>query len=453
MLKDIKNIHFIGINGAGMTPLAIHSSRLGYKVSGSDLLSDNFPQLEKHGISLKQGHGDIPVGTDMVVYSAAVKETNSEYADAKKKNIPLLKRAEFIGLLTKDSGAILVSGSHGKSSTCVMLADIMYNSKFHTSALIGAKAISVDSNYFAGDVDNIILEADEYDRSFLKFYPNDLIILNIDDDHMDIYGDMEGLKDAFSELVSKLNEKSVLVYNGDCENVCDVISKIDINSYSFGSSEGCDYRLKNLYSDGFKSRMIFEIKGRETAEIEFSGTGEFNALNMLSVCAMVLEKGITIDSLKELVKKYQGLKRRQEVILKNDKYTLVDDYAHHPTEVEQSVSSIKSAISGRLIVMFQPHLFSRTLFHKEGFAESFKSADLIYISQIYPAREEPMEGVTSQLIYDEMASSEKIKTKVFDNFDELYESLKSEIKTGDTIVSMGAGEINKLLYKFKKELE
>jgi UDP-N-acetylmuramate--alanine ligase len=240
-------IHFIGIGGAGMLPLAIHSKLKGHRVSGSDLSSENFHILRNEGISPEKGHGQVEPGVELVVYSSAVKEDNPEFVSAKKQNIPIIKRAEFLGLITKESHAVLVSGSHGKSTTCTMLADMLNNYPgINATALVGAETVSMNSNYYKGRGDHIILEADEYDRSFLKLYPSDLIILNIDDDHMDIYGDMDGLKNCFRELISKLSENSILIFNGDDEAAAETAENFSRNKVSFGIINKCDYTAENI---------------------------------------------------------------------------------------------------------------------------------------------------------------------------------------------------------------
>jgi len=232
MIDNYKNIHFIGIGGAGMMPLAIHCRKLGMAVTGSDLRENSFPQLRKAGIFPVCGHNPLPEGLDLVIYSAAVKEDNCELKEARKSDLVCMKRAEFLGLLTKDSEAILVAGSHGKSTTSVMLSDVMHNHpSFRASALIGAESISVGSNYYDGETKyfiveadeydrsfHFIVEADEYDRSFLKMYPSDLIVLNIDNDHLDIYGNIEGVIAAFRELCLNIDNDHLDIY-GDIEGV------------------------------------------------------------------------------------------------------------------------------------------------------------------------------------------------------------------------------------------
>lgn len=453
-LKQNMKIHFIGIGGAGMLPLAIHSKSIGFRVSGSDLSDENFHILTCEGIYPEKGHGKLESDVDLVVFSSAVKEDNAEFISAKKMNIPLVKRAEFLGLITKDSHAVLISGSHGKSTTSAMLADMINNDgKINATALVGAETVSRNSNYYKGSGDYIILEADEYDRSFLKLYPTDLIILNIDDDHMDIYGSMEGLKSGFCELISKLNDNSILLYNGDDEATVQTVKSSGRKSISFGIKDKCVYQAQNFEFRDFNTEFDLMKDGNKVTRLKYYYSGIHNVYNMLASASLMCEYGIEGQRISELAVNFRGVKRRQEIIFRNSDYILVDDYGHHPSEVKSSISNLRLNHKGRIVVMFQPHLYSRTKYHSRGFAESFHEADVVLISQIYPAREKFDPSISSKNIYLDMNESEKKKTTVFDNFDDIYHVIKRDILPGDLIVSMGAGEINKILYRVKKELE
>jgi UDP-N-acetylmuramate--alanine ligase len=453
-LKENMKIHFIGIGGAGMLPLAIHSKAAGYRITGSDLSDENFSILKNEGIFPEKGHGAVEHDVDLVVYSSAVKEDNAEYISAKKLNIPLIKRAEFLGLLTKESHAVLVSGSHGKSTTSTMLADMLNNDgQINATALVGAETVGRNSNYYKGSGDHIILEADEYDRSFLKLYPTDLIILNIDDDHMDIYGDLEGLKNGFGELISKLKDNSILLYNGDDEAAVQTVNSYAKKKISFGIKNPCVYQAQNIEFKDFNTEFDLVKNGVMIAKLKYFYSGIHNVYNMLAAASLLSEYGIQGEKIAGLAMKFRGVKRRQEIIYRDKNYILMDDYGHHPSEVRNSLENMRMNHSGRIVVMFQPHLYSRTKYHSKGFAESFQKADIVMISQIYPAREKFDPSISSKNIYLDMNETEKKKTTVFDSFDDIYHVIRRDMLPGDLIVSMGAGEINKILYRLKKELE
>jgi UDP-N-acetylmuramate--alanine ligase len=454
MIENVKNIHFIGIGGAGMIPLALHSKKLGFNVTGSDLSSDNFAQLTASGIFPEKGHGTVPEETDLVVYSAAVKEENPELKDALSKNIRAVKRAVFLGEITKNAHCVLVSGSHGKSTTTVMLGDMLNGFEpYDSSVLAGGESAGRNSSYYNGSTSHIVIEADEYDRSFLKLYPNDLIILNIDDDHMDVYGTVEGLKAGFSELVAKLSENSILIYNKDDKDASEVAEKSTARKAWFGINDRSGYNARNLIFQNFTTGFDLFRNDICLCRIKYGYSGEHNVYNMLSVLSLLCEYGIKTDLLPSLALKFKGIRRRSEIIYKESGYILIDDYAHHPTEIKNSLKNIRANHTGRIIAMFQPHLFSRTKYHSADFAKSFDDADIVYISQIYPAREKAVPEISSLMIYDLMDENSKAKTTVTENFEPVYKSVKEKMREGDLIVSIGAGEINRILYKIKADLE
>jgi len=422
-------------------------------VTGSDLRENSFSQLRKAGICPVCGHDVLPDDLDLVIYSAAVKEDNRELKEARESGIICMKRARFLGFLTKDTETILVAGSHGKSTTSVMLSDVMHNHpSFKSSALIGAESISIGSNYYDGETKHFIVEADEYDRSFLEMYPSDLIVLNIDNDHLDIYGDIKGVIAAFRELCQKLDGNSLLVYNGDDKNVLKAVDSLSCVRVSFGMGEACKYRAVNVCFQNFTTSFDLLIDNEYVSQIKFRGTGFHYLYNLLSVLAMSLEKGITVTEFKDLILNFKGLKRRQEVIYEDENYCLIDDYAHHSTEIKRSLESIRENCNGRIVVIFQPHLYSRTKHQYKDFAESFENADLVLISHIYPAREAYDPKISSSMIWQAMTDKNREKTKIFADFDSLYKTLLDTIKPGDVLVSLGAGEINELLYRYRDEI-
>ncbi|MCK4979717.1 MAG: UDP-N-acetylmuramate--L-alanine ligase [Candidatus Delongbacteria bacterium] len=448
-----KIIHFIGIGGAGMMPLAIHCKKIGYDVVGSDLLSDSFNILNNAGIYPILGHTSDLEDVDIVIYSSAVRSDNHEYKIAVEKKLQIYKRAEFLGEITKASNSILISGSHGKSTTSVMLADMLYKDPdLDISAIIGAESVRLNSNYYEGDDKYLIVEADEYDKSFLKMYPKDLIVLNIDNDHLDIYGDINGLIQGFKELISKLNEDSLLIYSMDDVNVLSAIEGSKAKLIGVGLNNTSEYKAINIVYSNFTTEFDLVHYNKYLAKIKYIYSGKHNVYNMLSCLALLHEYGFSGKELKEMAMKFKGLKRRQEIIYKDENFTLMDDYAHHPAEVISSLADFRENHKGRIIVMFQPHLFSRTKQHLNEFAKCFKKADKILISQIYPAREKVDPTVTSKMIYDLMDEEDKNRTEVYQSFEEIYKRVLEIKQSGDLIVSMGAGEINKVIYKLKSNL-
>jgi UDP-N-acetylmuramate--alanine ligase len=452
-LRKNMKLHFTGIGGAGMLPLAVHAATMGFRITGSDLSGENFHILEKAGIHPQKGHGSVSPDTGLVVYSAAVAADNPELISAKTQNIPAIKRAEFLDMVTRDRHSVLVSGSHGKSTVTAMLADMMSGDEFKAAAIVGAETVAAGSNYYPGTGDHIVIEADEYDRSFLRLHPTDLIILNIDDDHMDIYGDITGLKAAFSELASRLKNGSFLVYNADDINTAETVAECGSKKIGFGMKMKSDYTAQNIKFEDFNTSFDLIGRGKIICTVRYIYSGMYNVYNMLAAAALLSEYGISGKKIAELALRFKGVKRRMEIIFRNENFILIDDYGHHPSEIRSSLENVRDNAGGRIIVLFQPHLFSRTKYHLQGFADSFRNADLVLISQIYPAREKYDPSVASSDIFCHMDEAGKEKTKVFDNFESLYRELEKTALPGDVIVSMGAGEINKVLYKFKKAVE
>lgn len=447
------NIHFIGIGGAGMIPLAIHAKKLGNKVTGSDAVDENFAQLKRAGINPTKGHMTVPSGTELVVYSAAVTVENPELAHALGAGLTVMKRAQFLGEVTKEMHPILVSGSHGKSTTSVMLADMLNGlDTYNSPAIIGGEAVRKNSNYYEGSGDHIILEADEYDRSFLKLYPDDLIILNIDNDHMDIYGDMDGLKSCFSELAGKLSGGSFLVFNSDDENTVSVAEKAPGRKIPFGINNRTGYNAREIEFSGRGTEFKLFYRDEFISEVKFCYFGIHNVYNMLAALSLVSAYGLKKEKIRDLAGRFMGIKRRMENIYSDDDYILIDDYAHHPTEIKNILSAARKSHKGRIIAMFQPHLYSRTKYHAKDFARSFADASKVLISQIYPAREKHDPTVSSSMILENMSETESSKTEVFSNFTDLFGKLTVTVRPGDMVIAIGAGEINKLLYKLRDRI-
>ncbi len=437
-----------------MIPLALFAKSKGAHVTGSDLNAENFSALYKEGVYPVKGHGKVPEDTDILVYSSAVRENNPELIDATGKNIRTVKRAVFLGEITKDMHSVLISGSHGKSTTSVMLADMLNRIEpYNSYAVIGAPSVSTGSGYYKGEGDHIVIEADEYDRSFLELYPKDLIILNIDNDHMDIYGTVENLKNNFSILTQKLSERSVLVYNQDDDNVTEIAQNVKCRKMPYGINNKTGIWANNIVcSKGITNIEVF-CSDRFFTNLQFCSSGIHNTYNMLAAAALLYGYGLNPETVKRAAESFRGIKRRMEVVYNRNGYLLIDDYAHHPTEIKSILSAVKNDYRGRIIALFQPHLFSRTLNHCEEFASSFNDADIVMISHIYPARETDDGSVKSSVIKDKMNRAESKKTSVYENFDDLFEMLEDTAVKGDIIVALGAGEVNKVLYRFKEKLE
>ena len=446
-LKELKNIHFTGVGGNGMIPLALHCKTIGLDVKGSDISDLQFSYLIENGITPKLGHSGVEEDTDLLVYSAAVKGDNQDLISAEQYGIPTMKRAKLLGEFTKSSFSIVVAGSHGKSTTSVMLSDLLHKSGF--SSITGACSSSQNSYYYSGDSDKLIVEGDEYDRSFLNFYPNHLIALNIDNDHMDIYETLDNLKSSFLELIGRLPEDGVVYCNLDDEGICSIIDKVERKIIGFSIYGKGENQMVNYHqsSDGVKFDLI--LNGKLYKDFKTFTFGEYNFSNLLSAIVCAYNNGVSVDEIRERLLLYKGVKRRFELVM-DDQYRFIDDYAHHPTEMVSFLENFKDS-KGSTIAIFQPHLYSRTKEHYREFAKSFINCSKIFLAPIYGARE-VSDGTNSMIIYDAMDEKSRNKTEVFDSLEDIKQKLKEVLTPGDTVLTIGAGVAFKVIKELKEEL-
>ena len=456
MLSKSKNIHFIGIGGIGMSGIAQLLLSMNFDITGSDIIeSDRINNLRDLGLDIYIGHSRNNIKTpDLIVYSSAIKLDNVEIIEAKKKSIPIIRRAEMLGELLKlKKISIAVSGTHGKTTTSSMLGAILIEAEFNPTLVIGGIVNSFGSNSVSGIGDIIVVEADEFDRSFLSLNPSMNIINNLELDHIDCYKDIEETKDAFISFANMLPIYGLSALNIDDENILDIIKKIKRPYKTFGLNKNADICAKNIRYDKFNSIYELHKNKNKLKRIKLNVPGKHNIQNSLAAIVIALELNINIDIIKKGLLKYNGVKRRLEITHKTKQGSiLIDDYAHHPTEVKASLLAIKNSYSNRIITIFQPHLFSRTLnFYKE-FAEALYISDIVFIMNIYPAREKPIKNVTSQLIVDCLKNKGHNKIYSNINMEDLYHEIKKITEIGDIIITMGAGDITKQNEILKKSL-
>lgn len=450
-LQQIKNIHMIGIGGIGMSAIAKILKQKGYFVSGSDAnKSDNTKQLEKLGIKITIGHSDKNInGQDVVVYSSAITKTNPEIIEAKKQNIPIIRRAEFLGKLLKLwSYSVGISGTHGKTTTSSIASIVFIEADLDPTFIIGGILRNVNTNSILGNGKYIIYEADEYDRTFLALPPTYSIITNIEMDHSDIYSDIEDMKMSFLKYANSTSKEGFVVLDIDDKNIKNIIPKIKTQIISYGFDKKADYQI--AFSEAQEKYSIFKIyyKNKLLDTFKLNALGIHNIKNATGIIALSHQLKIPIDKIKNGLIKYEGVKRRFEIKYKINNTIFIDDYAHHPSELKATLESARSANpQKRIIAIFQPHLYSRTLdFYKE-FGKSLLVADVIVITDIYPAREKPIKGVTSELIANIAIKAGHKSVHYIPNKIKLEKEIPSIIKENDLVISLGAGDINKSLDK------
>ena len=454
MLSKSKKIHFIGIGGIGMSGIAQLLSSMNFDISGSDIIeSDRINILRNLGVNISIGHKSNNIQSpDLIVYSSAINLNNTEIIEAKKKFIPIIRRAEMLGELLKlKKISIAVSGTHGKTTASSMLGAILIEARLNPTLVIGGIVNSFGSNSVSGMGDIIVVEADEFDHSFLSLNPSMNIINNLELDHIDCYKDINETKKAFISFANMLPIYGLSALNIDDINIQNIIKKIKRPYKTFGLKKNADVSAQNIVYTKFNSIFQIYINQKKSKKIKLNVPGKHNVQNSLAAIVIAIELNIDIDIIRKGLLKYNGVKRRLEITHRTEEGSiLIDDYAHHPTEVEASLKAIKNSHNNRIITVFQPHLFSRTLnFYKE-FSESLSISDVVVIMDIYPAREKSIKGVTSRLIFD--CLKQKGHKNIYFNIksEDLIQKIKKITLKGDIVITMGAGDItkqNKLLKK------
>ena len=444
-------VHFIGIGGAGMSGLAEILVARGVRVSGSDLAaSDKTAQLKKLGVHIFIGHDakHLAKAVDTVVYSSAIAVTNPEFTEASNRGIPLIRRAEFLGTLTQDLKTIAVAGTHGKTTTTSMIAHILIEAGLDPLVSVGASVKELQGkNARPGNGTVAIVEADEYDRSFLALKPYIAVVTTLEAEHLDIYKDLEDLQQTFVQFANNTNEHHQLGYavvNIDEPAVRSILSKFTQRLVSFGiRSPEAKYRAIGVEVNGFRTTADI-LRGNEPiGKLTLNIAGEHNVKNALAAIAVVEILAIPFDLTLRALATFKGAERRLDVVGEKQGVLVIDDYAHHPTEVRATLSTLKAGFPRRrIIAAFQPHTFTRTRDFAEEFGRVFAEySDELYLLDIYPARERPIKGITSALILDAAKELGMRKAVYVPNLEVLPKVLTTNRRNGDIIITMGAGSI------------
>ena len=453
-MGTVRRVHMVGIGGIGMSSIAEVLIRRGFTLSGSDLRkSDVTARLEELGAVVHEGHAAEHVqDADVVVYSSAVKkpEDNPETAEALRRLIPIIKRSEMLGELMRAKRGVGIAGTHGKTTTTTMTGLVAQHAGLDPTIIVGGKVAVFGSNAVAGGGEIIVVEADEYDRTFLKLAPILAVVTNIEADHLDIYKDLEDIKDAFVQFANSVPFFGAAILCLDDENVRSVLGRIHRPIRTYGTSRQASLRAENIEQVAAITKFdVFEGTER-LGGVTLHAPGLHNVRNALAAVAVGLELGVDFETIADGVAQYQGVERRfqikGEATVERDGQAgtvlLVDDYAHHPTEVEATLTAAARGWADRRIVaVFQPHLYSRTQDLADEFARAFYDADVLVVTDVFPAREQPIPGVTGEMISD--------RARQFGHRDVHYVADKAELPTylrglaqpGDLVLTMGAGDV------------
>ena len=446
-LKDIKRIYFIGIGGIGMSALARYFRFHGRTVSGYDRTATALTrQLEDEGIPVhyEDDPAAAPKDADLVVYTPAVPKDHQEWLYYKEHGYPLLKRSEVLGMITSSSFNICVAGTHGKTTVSTMIAHILRHTGYGCNAFLGGISVNYNSNFWSDQRNVCVVEADEYDRSFLKLSPDIAVITAMDADHLDIYGTAAAVHEAFVQFSGRLKTGGLLLNKKGLDLKGDP-------QWTYGLDGGADFFASDIKID--QGDYLFNVQTRDwqLKNVVLTMGGRHNVENATAAIAVAHRLGIAGDAVIAAVAAFRGVKRRFEYIVKKPNRVFIDDYAHHPEELRALITGAKELFGGmKCTIIFQPHLFSRTRDFVDGFAASLDLADEVFLLPIYPARELPIEGVTSRLIAEKMTPGKAI---VVDK-QEILTIIKDKVTKDDLklLITAGAGDIDTLVQPIRKIL-
>ena len=452
MQRKIRKIHFVGIGGIGMSGIAEVLLNLGYVITGSDLSpSDITQRLALLGAVIFQGHEASHIGeVDVVVISTAVKADNPEVLEAHRRNIPIIPRAEMLAELLKMKFSVAVSGSHGKTTTTSMISTVLAHGGFDPTMVIGGKLASIGSNAKIGDGEVIVAEADESDGSFLKLTPCLAVITNIDREHLDYYRDIEDIKEAFLNFANMVPFYGATVLCLDDPHVQAILPDIKRRTITYGLTSPADYQARDVVLKGPMSVFTVYARSERLGEVTLNVPGRFNVANALATIAAARELDMPFDAIREGLLKYVGVGRRLEVKGKVKGVTVVDDYGHHPTEIRETLLAARQVWKGRIIVVFQPHRYTRTQKLFQDFLTAFPSADHLIITDIYAASEKAIEGVDAAGLTEGIRQSGHSDVVYIPGFDGIVDHLLSIARSSDVIITQGAGSVWKVGEEFLK---
>lgn len=450
-LKEYKKIHMIGIGGVSMSGLAEHLSHFGFQISGSDAReSENTMHLKSLGMDVQIGsHPEMVTVADLVVYTAAIPDEDIELLEAKTLGKKLMERSEFLGNITKCySECICISGTHGKTTTTSMISMCFLEANLDPTIEVGAYLKAIGGNNRTGNSEYFILEACEYVDSFLKFYPHAEVILNIDNDHLDYFKNIDNIKKSFLKFTERLNETGVVVANMDDANTREVVSKTTHSVIGYGiENKDADFVADSITLDSYGYPTFSVLKNKEYYDTyTLSVHGEHNVLNALATIAICDFYHLEKQTIKNGLNKFTGASRRFEKIGEYEGIPVYDDYAHHPTEIQTTYLCSKEIPHHKTWAIFEPHTYSRTEAHLGEFANVLQRFDFVILADIYAAREINTSGISSKDL-ESLVKLENENCIYLESYDKILTFLKEHVEKGDIIVTIGAGTINQVGYQ------
>ena len=456
MFSSIRKLHFVGIGGIGMSGIAEILLDQGFKVSGSDrALSEVTERLQNLGASIFEGHraSNIVNDVDTVVYSSAVQPDNQEILEAQRRKIPIVRRAEMLAEVMRLKYGIGIAGTHGKTTTTSMTSLVLMEGGLDPTVIVGGKLSGLGgTNARLGRGEFIVVEADEYDRSFLSISPTIAVLTTLETDHLDCYRDLEDIKSAFIQFANKVPFYGFVVLCLDEPALLDIMPSLSKKKIiTYGLNPQADVQAVDIRHKDNTTTFTLIRANKELGTVTLQVPGKHNVQNSLGAIAVGLELGVPFEKIKSGIEKFAGVYRRWEKKGEVNGIAVYDDYAHHPTECRATLSGVKSGWRRRVVCVFQPHLYSRTRDFYEDFGKSFLLSDVLVVTDIYPAREEPIQGVTGELIVNAAKQFGHKDVHYVADKKQVPAFLKTVVKPGDIVITMGAGDIWKYGEEFLKQ--
>jgi UDP-N-acetylmuramate--alanine ligase len=448
----VRHVHFVGIGGIGMSGLAEVLRTLDFDVSGSDLKpNENTRRLESLGVKLFFGHAaDNVSGADVVVFTSAVGEGNPEIQRARALEVPIIPRAEMLAELMRSRYAVTIAGSHGKTTTTSLVATVLRAAGLDPTVVVGGTVNALGTNARHGQGDLFVAEADESDGSFLKLTPTIAVVTNIDAEHLDHYGTHDAVKDAFVQHANKVPFYGLCVLCVDHRGVREILPRIDRRHLTYGVSPRADYRAKNIRFEGLATRFDASRRDVPLGTFVVHMPGEHNVLNALAVIAVADELEVPLDVTREAIAGFHGVQRRFTVLGRpvrkkggtSGEVMIVDDYGHHPAEIEATLDAAQSGFDRRVVVAFQPHRYTRTKLLFDDFTRAFDKADVLVVTDVYPAGEKPIEGATGEALAEAIRAHGHRAVSYVADKKRVSRALFDVVEPGDLVIALGAGDIN-----------
>jgi UDP-N-acetylmuramate--alanine ligase len=446
-MRKTRRIHFVGIGGIGMSGIAEVLLNLGYTISGSDVVASEVTrQLQRLGAQVYRGHAATHVyGTDVVVVSSAVGKDNIEVATARELHIPVIPRAEMLAELMRMKYGIAVAGSHGKTTTTSLIATVMAYGGLDPTVVIGGRLNSLGSNAKLGQGEYLVAEADESDGSFLMLSPTIGVVTTVDAEHLDYYGDLEAIKHAFMQFINHVPFYGCSVICLDQPNVQSLVPHIQRRFITYGLTSQADYVAREVHFTGPQSHFEVVHAGSRLGHFSLNLPGVHNVYNALAAIAVGRELDVPIPTIAKALEEFSGIHRRFEIVGQRAGVTVVDDYGHHPEEIRQTLRAAKQVWPDeRLVVVFQPHRYTRTRLLQQEFFTAFYEAEMLVLLDIYAAAEPPLPGITTALLYDGIREHGQREVYYVQERDQVVPFLRQHLREHDILLTLGAGDVWKL---------